>query len=81
MAVAQTIATDDSLGATTDALLMASRSLVAISAGSIAPVEDTITIPQFRTLEILSRSGREATSQFPPGVGGQADPARRCGLA
>ena len=42
----------------TDALLIASRLLVAVSARSIALVDETITIPQFRTLVILSNRGR-----------------------
>jgi DNA-binding MarR family transcriptional regulator len=48
---------DDSLDVITDALLTASRLLVAISARSIARVDDTITIPQFRTLVILANRG------------------------
>ena len=48
---------DDSLDAITDALLTASRLLVAISAHSIALVDESITIPQFRTLVILSNQG------------------------
>ncbi|OBF85449.1 MarR family transcriptional regulator [Mycobacterium sp. 852002-51163_SCH5372311] len=48
---------DDSLDAITDALLTASRLLVAISARSIALVDESITIPQFRTLVILSSQG------------------------
>jgi DNA-binding MarR family transcriptional regulator len=48
---------DESLDAITDALLTASRLLVAISANSIAVVDDSITIPQFRTLVILSNRG------------------------
>jgi DNA-binding MarR family transcriptional regulator len=50
-------ATDESLDAITDSLLTASRLLVAISAHSIAQVDETITIPQFRTLVILSNRG------------------------
>jgi DNA-binding MarR family transcriptional regulator len=50
-------AVDESLDAITDALLTASRLLVAISARSIALVDETITIPQFRTLVILSNEG------------------------
>ena len=50
-------AAEDSLDAITDALLTASRLLVAISARSIAHVDETITIPQFRTLVILSYRG------------------------
>ena len=41
----------------TDALLTASRLLVALSARSIAAVDETITVPQFRTLVILSSRG------------------------
>jgi len=58
MAVSNAIAADESLDVITDALLTASRLLVAISARSIAMVDETITIPQFRTLVILSRTGR-----------------------
>lgn len=47
----------ESLDALTDSLLTASRLLVAISARSIAQVDETITIPQFRTLVILSNQG------------------------
>jgi DNA-binding MarR family transcriptional regulator len=45
---------EDAADAITDALLTASRLLVAMSARSIALVDETITIPQFRTLVILS---------------------------
>ncbi|KAA1249500.1 MarR family transcriptional regulator, partial [Mycobacterium simiae] len=47
----------ESLDMLTDSLLTASRLLVAISAHSIAQVDETITIPQFRTLVILSNQG------------------------
>jgi DNA-binding MarR family transcriptional regulator len=52
-----TAAVDESLDAITDALLSASKLLVAISARSIALVDETITIPQFRTLVLLSNEG------------------------
>lgn len=48
---------DDTLDDITDALLTASRLLVAISARSIAQVDETITVPQFRLLVILSGYG------------------------
>jgi DNA-binding MarR family transcriptional regulator len=51
------LSVDDSLDAITDALLTASRLLMGISAHSIAMVDDSITIPQFRTLVILSNQG------------------------
>lgn len=51
-------ASDESLDAITDALLTASRLLVAIAAQSIAHVDESITIPQFRTLVILSNRGQ-----------------------
>jgi hypothetical protein len=50
-------AVEDSLDAITNALLTASRLLVAISARSIAHFDETITIPQFRALVILSARG------------------------
>lgn len=50
-------ATAESLDMITDSLLTASRLLIGISANSIAAVDDTITIPQFRTLVILSNRG------------------------
>jgi DNA-binding MarR family transcriptional regulator len=50
-------AVDDSVDAIVDALLTASRLLVALSARSIADIDETITIPQFRTLVILSSRG------------------------
>ena len=48
---------DESLDVLTDALMAASRLLVAISARSIADVDHTITIPQLRTLVILANHG------------------------
>lgn len=57
MATENATATGQSLDAITDALVTASRLLVAISARSIAQVDDSITIPQFRTLVILSNRG------------------------
>lgn len=43
--------------AVTDAVLGASRLLVGLSARSIASVDESITIPQFRMLVVLSTSG------------------------
>ncbi|WP_370409797.1 MarR family winged helix-turn-helix transcriptional regulator [Streptomyces fradiae] len=47
----------DDIEAVTRAVLTASRLLVAISARSLATVEDTITLPQFRMLVVLSTGG------------------------
>lgn len=44
----------DDIDEVTSAMLTASRLLVAISARSIAAVEDTLTLPQFRLLVVLS---------------------------
>jgi len=48
---------DESLDVITDALLTASRLLMAVSVRSISQVDETITGPQFRTLVILSNRG------------------------
>lgn len=47
----------DDVEQVTSALLTASRLLVAVSARSLAAVEERITLPQFRTLVILSSGG------------------------
>jgi DNA-binding MarR family transcriptional regulator len=46
-----------SADAITDAVLTASRLLVAVSARSIAAVDESITLPQFRLLVVLSTQG------------------------
>jgi DNA-binding MarR family transcriptional regulator len=46
-----------SADAVTDAVLAASRLLVGLSARSIASVDETITLPQFRLLVVLSTRG------------------------
>ncbi len=43
--------------ALTDAVLTASRLLVAVSARSLAAFEETLTLPQFRTLVVLDSRG------------------------
>jgi DNA-binding MarR family transcriptional regulator len=43
--------------AVTDAVLTASRLLIAVSASSIASVDESITIPQFRLLVVLHSRG------------------------
>ncbi|WP_420121450.1 MarR family winged helix-turn-helix transcriptional regulator, partial [Nakamurella sp.] len=48
-----TRATDDLV----TALLTASRALVGVSAASLAAVEGTVTLTQFRTLVLLSQHG------------------------
>ncbi|HVW40234.1 MAG TPA: MarR family transcriptional regulator [Amycolatopsis sp.] len=47
----------DDVDAVTDAVLTASRLLVAVSARSIASVDESITIPQFRVLVVLDTRG------------------------
>jgi DNA-binding MarR family transcriptional regulator len=47
----------DDVEAVTRAVLTASRLLVAVSARSLASVEDRVTLPQFRMLVVLSTQG------------------------
>ena len=49
----QTKATQSELDAVTDAVLLASRALVAVASRSIAAVDDAVTLPQFRALVVL----------------------------
>lgn len=48
---------DADVDAVTDAVLTASRLLVAASARSVAAVENSLTLPQFRLLVVLSSAG------------------------
>lgn len=47
----------EDVDAVTDAVLTASRLLVAISARSVAAVDESLTLPQFRLLVVLAGSG------------------------
>jgi DNA-binding MarR family transcriptional regulator len=47
----------EDIDALTDAVLTASRLLVAVSARSIAAIDESITIPQFRMLVVLDSRG------------------------
>ena len=51
------MAPDDGLEGVVDGVLRASRALVAVAARSIASVDDTVTLPQFRTLVALAARG------------------------
>ncbi|HJP78989.1 MAG TPA: MarR family transcriptional regulator [Pseudonocardiaceae bacterium] len=55
--------------AVTDAVLTASRLLVAVSARSIAAVEESITLPQFRLLVVLSTRGAVKLTQLAEQLG------------
>ncbi|MCZ9336179.1 MarR family transcriptional regulator, partial [Streptomyces sp. TRM76130] len=47
----------DDVDAVTQAVLTASRLLVAVSARSLAEVEERVTLPQFRMLVVLATRG------------------------
>jgi DNA-binding MarR family transcriptional regulator len=51
-----------------DALLRASRALVAISARSLASVSEDVTLPQFRTLVMLANRGPQTVSSIAEGL-------------
>ena len=65
------------MDAITDALLTVSRLLVATSARSIAVVDETITIPQFRALVILSNRGSVNLATLAGALGVQPSAAGR----
>jgi DNA-binding MarR family transcriptional regulator len=54
MARSKTI--DAELDAVTDAVLLSSRALVAVASRSIAAVDESVTLPQFRALVVLDRA-------------------------
>lgn len=67
----------DDVDAVTDAVLAASRVLVAVSARSIAAVDDTITIPQFRLLVVLSVEGPQKLTSIAEALGVNPSTATR----
>jgi DNA-binding MarR family transcriptional regulator len=48
---------NEELDALTDAVLLASRALVAVASRSIASVDEAVTLPQFRALVVLDGNG------------------------
>ncbi len=60
----QAKATDTALDDVTDAVLSASRVLVGISAASIAPIEDQVTLSQYRALVVLHSRGPQSLAQL-----------------
>jgi DNA-binding MarR family transcriptional regulator len=67
----------DDVDAVTDAVLTASRLLVAVSARSIAAVDDTITIPQFRLLVVLDVEGPQKLTSIALALGVNPSTATR----
>lgn len=61
----------------TDAVLTASRLLVAVSARSIAAVDESITIPQFRLLVVLESRGRSKLTTLAEQLGVNPSTATR----
>jgi DNA-binding MarR family transcriptional regulator len=56
---------DAELDAVTDAVLLASRALVAVASRSIASVDEAVTLPQFRALVVLdSNSGQRRVGEL-----------------
>lgn len=58
-------------------LLTASRLLVAVSARSLAAVEESLTLPQFRMLVVLDANGSLTLSQLATELGVQPSTAMR----
>ena len=68
---------DDQADAVTDALLAASRVLVAVSARSIAAVDDSISLPQFRLLVVLVDAERQKITELADALGVNPSTATR----
>ncbi|HET9142459.1 MarR family transcriptional regulator [Actinophytocola sp.] len=67
----------DDVDAVTDAVLTASRLLVAVSARSIAAVDDSITLPQFRLLVVLHARGQQKIAGIAENLGVNPSTATR----
>jgi DNA-binding MarR family transcriptional regulator len=71
------MAGDDEIDALADAVLTASRLLVAVSARSIAAVNDGISLPQFRLLVVLSNRGQQKVTELAEALGVNPSTATR----
>jgi DNA-binding MarR family transcriptional regulator len=72
-----TVAADDEVDALVDAVLTASRLLVAVSARSIAAVDDAISLAQFRLLVVLSTRGQQKVTELAEALGVNPSSATR----
>jgi DNA-binding MarR family transcriptional regulator len=63
--------------AVVDGVLRASRALVAVAARSIAHVDDTVTLPQFRTLVALAARGPQNMGELAAELGVHSSTATR----
>lgn len=68
---------DGDLDELVGALLVASRALVGVSARSLAEVEETVTVTQFRTLVVLSAHGSTPLVRLASRLGVNASTAQR----
>ncbi len=60
-----------------DAVLVASRALVAVAAQSVASVEDRVTLPQLRVLVMIASRGPQNLASVASGLGVHASNATR----
>jgi DNA-binding MarR family transcriptional regulator len=67
----------DPEGAVVDGVLRASRALVAVAARSIAQVDDTVTLPQFRALVALAARGPQNMGALAEELGVHSSTATR----
>lgn len=68
---------DEDIDALTDAVLTASRLLVAVSARSIAAVDESISLAQFRLLVVLSSRGHQKVTELADALGVNPSSATR----
>lgn len=75
--VVSLVSADGEVDALVTAFLAASRVLMAVSARSIAAVEETVTLTQFRTLIVLERNGQLNLQKLADHLGVNASTAMR----
>ena len=61
----------------TDAVMDASRALVAVAARSLAGVADDVTLPQYRALVVLATEGSQSLSELATALGVHTSTATR----
>jgi DNA-binding MarR family transcriptional regulator len=66
-----------SVDAVTDALLTASRALVAVAARSLDAIDEEVTLPQYRALVVLAAHGTQHVGELAAALGIQPSTATR----
>lgn len=77
LATASNVPAPNDLDTVTESLLTASRALVAVAARSLAAVDESVTLPQYRVLVVLAAQGPQLMGHLSEALGVHQSTATR----